>query len=994
MSNIDHLLQGKYLTGVSSVVGDTRRQYEDRANLTELKTAAGLEFLVAIVADGVGSADNGGLAAQLSIDAVLSYMRESEETDIPLIIVNAIKYANYVVYKDVITRDVDASTTLVIGVFHKDRFYVGNVGDSRAYWIQESGKVIQLTLDHTHYNIKGGDPNSPQAEALVNAIGIQKNVYADIGMYLNTTDRKQASKIGTSGLPLKIGDTILLCSDGLIKDDLQGERFVAESEIVQSLQTETQPNAAAVKMTGLAEGRYVDDNVSVVTVQHTSPERIENVLTKQKRKSFVQKLIYSGLGLLILAGIIVGAFLLKANKAKQEALEELAKITPDTIIHTAVPLPTYTPAVAVSAGSIRANDMGSYDPVQGYQILGKKNYQGEDFPLWRLMDIEGKLSKIEFGDTNVKSGLLEIQTFEDLGVMFSIGSRDFGGESYSNNDLYVYGKSSLTVKNEVGVTQMSMNSGAIYLKLASQSERADIALPNHGEARVRIVGGTALLVVDPDKVTLWCLREECELDSGSNIRRLKEMHIQVFDYFEANLDDVETFDLQNNQDRYEEYLTWNNHCNSCLGFEKVPAPTPTATQVIKNNNLDPSETPVSKPKHTLTVNVVGEGTVLPISGSYDAGSTVTLTAKPETGWKFVGWSGDITSTDNPLDVTITKNMTITALFEKIQAQKYTLSVGKVGEGSVSFNPIGGSYDAGTEVKLTATPETGWKFVGWSGDAEGSTNTLTVKMTKNMSITATFEKIQAQKYTLSTKKVGDGFLTINPPGGSYDADTIVKVSATAADGWKFVGWSGDIDSSANPLSVTMSKDISITATFEKITSQKYSLTVKVDPPGGGSVSLDPVGGTYDAGTIVKVSATAETGWKFVGWSDGASGSANPLTVTMTKNMEITATFEQKPPQKYKLTVKIEPPQGGTVSLFPDGGTYDAGTSVTLTASAAEGWKFIGWVGALAGVDGKATVLMYGDKEVTANFESLSEKIGSFVPPIFPEPFNNGSFLLMK
>ena len=220
MAQSDFLVQQKYLTGVSSVVGDTRRQYEDRANLTELQTASGLNLLVAIVADGVGSADNGGLAAQLSINSVLTYMTENEETEIPLLISNALKYANFVVYKDVITRNVDASTTLTVGVFYKDRFFVGNVGDSRAYWIQESGKVVQLTKDHTYYNIKGGDPNSSQAEALVNAIGIRKEIYADIGLYVQGPDRQLARKIGTQGLPLKVGDTILLCSDGLIKDDL------------------------------------------------------------------------------------------------------------------------------------------------------------------------------------------------------------------------------------------------------------------------------------------------------------------------------------------------------------------------------------------------------------------------------------------------------------------------------------------------------------------------------------------------------------------------------------------------------------------------------------------------------------------------------------------------------------------------------------------------------------------------------------------------------
>jgi len=320
MAQTTTLKQGKFLTGLSSVVGDTRRQYEDRGKVTELQTAGGLELLVAIVADGVGSADNGGLAAQLSIDSVISYMTNSDETDIALLITNAIKYANHVVYKDVITRNVDASTTLVVGVFYKDRFYVGNVGDSRAYWIQESGKVMQLTLDHSYSNIKGTDPNAPNADVLVNAIGIRKEVFADVGLYVKDKDRQKAAKIGVQGLPLKLGDTILLCSDGLIKSDTKGERFVREDEIVHAIQTETQPNASAVKMTGLAEGRYVDDNVTALTVQYTSPELIENVLRKQERKALRQKLIYAGLGLVAIGAIAVGSNLIKNNIATENTV--------------------------------------------------------------------------------------------------------------------------------------------------------------------------------------------------------------------------------------------------------------------------------------------------------------------------------------------------------------------------------------------------------------------------------------------------------------------------------------------------------------------------------------------------------------------------------------------------------------------------------------------------------------------------------------------------
>ena len=371
MSQTTSLKQGKFLTGLSSVVGDTRRQYEDRGKVTELRTAGGLDLLVAIVADGVGSADNGGLAAQLSIDSVVSYITNSDESDIALLITNAIKYANHVVYKDVVTRNVDASTTLVVGVFYKDRFYVGNVGDSRAYWIQESGKVMQLTLDHSYSNIKGTDPNAPNADVLVNAIGIRKEVFADIGLYLKDKDRQTAAKIGIQGLPLKLGDTILLCSDGLIKSDTKGERFVREDEIVHAIQTETQPNAAAVKMTGLAEGRNVDDNVTALTVQYTSPERIENILRKQERKALKQKLIYAGLGLVAVAAIAVGSVMFRNNTKSSNLVLTLTNLPSPTSGAT----PTFTPMIALPPGTLKFASMGSMveGKYQPYSAGGPSN---------------------------------------------------------------------------------------------------------------------------------------------------------------------------------------------------------------------------------------------------------------------------------------------------------------------------------------------------------------------------------------------------------------------------------------------------------------------------------------------------------------------------------------------------------------------------------------------------------------------------------------------
>jgi len=66
--------------------------------------------------------------------------------------------------------------------------------------------------------------------------------------------------------------------------------------------------------------------------------------------------------------------------------------------------------------------------------------------------------------------------------------------------------------------------------------------------------------------------------------------------------------------------------------------------------------------YTLTVNVDGNGTVSPSSGIYQEGSTVTLTATPDNEWAFSSWSGDVTGSTNPIQITMDSDKIITANF--------------------------------------------------------------------------------------------------------------------------------------------------------------------------------------------------------------------------------------------------------------------------------------------------------------------------------------------
>jgi hypothetical protein len=157
---------------------------------------------------------------------------------------------------------------------------------------------------------------------------------------------------------------------------------------------------------------------------------------------------------------------------------------------------------------------------------------------------------------------------------------------------------------------------------------------------------------------------------------------------------------------------------------------------------------------------------------------------------------------------------------------------------------------------------------------------------------------------------------------------------------------------------MNGDKRVTAVFVR----QFTLEARAKPNEGGAVSLDPAGGTYDARTNVKVTATPEEGYRFVRWGGDLDGDTNPVSVTMDGNKKVVAMFVRQ----YTLAVTVTPKGGGSVLLTPAGGLYDLNTTVTLTAVPAEGYHFVNWTGDLTGTDSLATLAMDGDKNVEAVF----------------------------
>ena len=110
--------------------------------------------------------------------------------------------------------------------------------------------------------------------------------------------------------------------------------------------------------------------------------------------------------------------------------------------------------------------------------------------------------------------------------------------------------------------------------------------------------------------------------------------------------------------------------------------------------------------YTVTTQVVGEGSITGNLGTYEAGASAELTAVANDHYDFTGWTGDVTSTDNPLIVEVNSDMNITANFAK---KNYTLTVFVNDENKGTIDVATGSHEYGTEVTLTATPKEGYKL---------------------------------------------------------------------------------------------------------------------------------------------------------------------------------------------------------------------------------------------------------------------------------------------
>ena len=266
---------------------------------------------------------------------------------------------------------------------------------------------------------------------------------------------------------------------------------------------------------------------------------------------------------------------------------------------------------------------------------------------------------------------------------------------------------------------------------------------------------------------------------------------------------------------------------------------------------------------------------------------------------------------------------------------YPLTATTPGGGSLSFSPApysgGNLFVSNTLVTVTATPSNGWSFLGWLGDASGSSPVVPLLMKRDMAVEALFGT------TVGSNVLGAGQIQFSPRVPVYPFGATVGLTAIPQTGNYFINWAGALSGSNNPnVLVIASASPVVTALFGALAVGQYALTVL--PQGAGSVAATPHTNRYSSGTVVALTPLPSHGESFIGWSGDAIGSQNPLGVTMDLIKVITASFTQHPLLSTAPPLNRMVEQGFRFSLI--GGL---GASFQIDGSAdLMNWISLGWI----------------------------------------------------
>ena len=306
--------------------------------------------------------------------------------------------------------------------------------------------------------------------------------------------------------------------------------------------------------------------------------------------------------------------------------------------------------------------------------------------------------------------------------------------------------------------------------------------------------------------------------------------------------------------------------------------------------------------YTVTVSNDGNGTGTASPSTAAAGTTITLTATPKTGYHFKEWeviSGGVTIKDDKF-LMPNDNVEVKAIFEKDAPPaptEFTITVTSGDNGTASASHA--KAVVGTEIRLTATPNTGYHLKEWqviSGGVTIENNKFTMP-SANVEVKAIFEKDAPPaptEFTITVTSGGNGMASASH--AKAVAGMEIRLTATPDKGYHLKEWqviSGGVTIKDDKFTMP-SANVEVKAIFEKDTGggggggynppvTYYTLRFET---GGGS-DIPSVQGTYN--TYIDLTKYVPTwrGHTFIGWYSERSLMNKVSGVYLTKDMTVYA-----------------------------------------------------------------------------------------------------------
>lgn len=346
-------------------------------------------------------------------------------------------------------------------------------------------------------------------------------------------------------------------------------------------------------------------------------------------------------------------------------------------------------------------------------------------------------------------------------------------------------------------------------------------------------------------------------------------------------------------------------------------------------------------------------------------------AVAKNGYTFSGWYDNASFAGAAVTDIPTGSSGNKEFWAKWTITEYTIIYHTNGGNNVSQ----GTYTIEDSVVLPTTYRLGYDFIGWYDNASLKGDVMTILSIGSSGNKEFWAKWATSQYTITATSGENG--TIEPSGvQTVDYGSYITFSFHPDEGYELdeLMVDGEI---VTPIPSNYTFDYiqanhTIDITFKEIPPNKFYLTLQATPSNGGT-SIG--GGSYDSASMVSITATANSGWSFVNWTENGTeiASTKSADITMNKNRTIVANFEKNASQKYIISVSLSDENAGSIV---GAGEYDSATTCELAATANSGYEFVNWMedDEIITSENPYSFEVASDRTIVANFKQ-SVQIGN-------------------